>query len=343
MRGPDKVTASWRGERRARLRLGVTDVTTDFMFHMAWATTTFTSPVKHRQASYTASAQNWTRADVSLPLDPDDLGCYLVQSTHTAYCFYCYCFYVDNVPSQAQACEIPTISGPQTVWWFNGLLPSGYATIITLTAWPPGAGSYSWAITAGSDKAQFSLFTANTAKLVGRALSSPPGGDVKVKVTVGGATSSEYPVTVRGPYKLVAGSKLHSALPGFGYASQIWYTIRDNLNANMPSMVAFGEQWTTPVDNRYPGGTNWERPSAHGDTTSNSTFYDYITGPGLNNQPPPNPTPTAPQGGNTEVQRSGQEWRFGSTTPGAGARVQTDTWHRYVDHGDNDGITSPAP
>jgi len=43
--------------------------------------TTLTSPVKHRQAYYSTGAQNWTRADVSLPLDPDDLGCYFERAT----------------------------------------------------------------------------------------------------------------------------------------------------------------------------------------------------------------------------------------------------------------------
>ena len=80
---------------------GVTDITNYSMYHQAWATTTLTSPVKHRQASYTNSAQNWTRADVSLPFDSGDLGLYLVSSTHTGYCFWCYCFYVDNETSAA--------------------------------------------------------------------------------------------------------------------------------------------------------------------------------------------------------------------------------------------------
>jgi hypothetical protein len=237
--------------------------------------------------------------------------------------------------------NVITVSGPQTVWWFNGQNPSGYTTSITLTASPAGAPSYTWAFTQGSDKATLSGQSGNTINLSGRKVSASTG-DVKVKVTVNGVASNPLSITVRGPYKLVPGSKLHSPLDGCGYASQIYYTIYDNLNAIMPSTIAFGEQWTTAIDNRY-AGTNWERPTAHGDTTSNSQFYDYITGPGLNNNPPPYPTPTAPQGGNTEVQRSGQEWRVGSTTPGAGARVQTDTWHRYTDHGDNDAITSPAP
>jgi hypothetical protein len=265
------------------------------------------------------------------------------QYTGTVYImnpmFYCE---ASSLPGSASATiYVVSVTGPQTVWWFDGQSPSGYTTSITLTATPAGAPAYSWAFAQGSDKASFSGQSGNTIHLSGTKLSTS-SGDVLVKVTVNGVTSSNYPITVRGPYKLVAGSKLHSALPGYGYASQIYYTINDNFNALMPSTIAFGEQWTTAVDNRY-AGTNWERPPAHGDTTANSQFYDYITGPGVNNIPAPIPTPTEPRAGNTEVQRSGQEWRVGSVTPGVGARVQTDTWHRYVDHGDNDAITSPAP
>jgi len=78
----------------AVLGWGVTDVTNYSMFHLAWATTTLTSPVKHRQASYTTGAQNWTRTDVSLPFDSGDLGTYSVSSTHTGWCSWCNCYAV---------------------------------------------------------------------------------------------------------------------------------------------------------------------------------------------------------------------------------------------------------
>src|SRR3990172_835591 len=96
--GPEAhATAGAEGSDGTVYGWGVTDVTNYSMYHMAWATTTLTSPVKHRQASSTASAQNWTRADVSLPFDPDDLGTYSVSSTHTGYCFYCSGRFGDNL------------------------------------------------------------------------------------------------------------------------------------------------------------------------------------------------------------------------------------------------------
>jgi hypothetical protein len=66
---------------------GVTDVTYTGMYHMAYVTTTLTSPVKQRQAYLYRSAQNSVRADVSLPFDPDDLGTYLVESFNSGYCY----------------------------------------------------------------------------------------------------------------------------------------------------------------------------------------------------------------------------------------------------------------
>jgi len=80
---------------------GVTDVTNYSMFHMAGATTTLPSPVKHQQATSNNSAQNWTRTDVSLPFDADDLGTYLVSTGHTGYCYWCYCWILDTTsPAQ---------------------------------------------------------------------------------------------------------------------------------------------------------------------------------------------------------------------------------------------------
>jgi hypothetical protein len=99
------------------------------------------------------------------------------------------------------------------------------------------------------------------------------------------------------------------------------------------------------MDNSPYPSNNWGSPLAVGSTSSGSEFYYHFTGPGLANNPPPVPTPTGP--GQTLssviVQQRGQEWTVGSTTPGSGARVQTDTWQRFIDHGHHANITSPAP
>jgi len=140
--------------------------------------------VKHRQASASANAQNSVRKDVSLAFESDDLGTYLVSSLSSGFCYACYCYVFQNCGSQAQDPEIPTISGPQTVWWFNGATPSGYAVSITLSAWPTNCSSYSWTVSSGSDKANLSGQTANKTNVTGKALSTA-SGDVGVTVTAG--------------------------------------------------------------------------------------------------------------------------------------------------------------
>ena len=297
--------------------------------------------MKHRQASASANAQNSVRKDVSLAFESDDLGTYLVSSLSSGFCYACYCYVFQNCGSQAQDPEIPTISGPQTVWWFNGATPSGYPVSITLSAWPTNAGSYSWTISSGSDKANLSGQTANQTNVTGKALSTAPGGDVGVTVTAGGATSNPYPITVRGPKTLVAGATTDQCNSNYGYDSFLNYTIKDNLSAPLPSSTPLSENWTSAVTNDYTNA-NWRRGDPQGYTSPDSTFADDIQGEAFSL--PANPTPSCPPPlGSTPVQHWGQEWRVGSSTPGSGARVQTDNIQKYLDHARHTGIVSPAP
>lgn len=82
---------------------GVTDVTSSTMWHVAYVSTTLTSPVKKRQAaSGWLSAHNSVRADVSLGFDPSDLGIYMVQTQNEGYCYACGCWFL-NCYTEAEA------------------------------------------------------------------------------------------------------------------------------------------------------------------------------------------------------------------------------------------------
>jgi hypothetical protein len=178
--------------------------------------------------------------------------------------------------------------------------------------------------------------------LVGTALSLAPG-DVKVKVTVGGATSPEYPITVRGPKTLIPGQPEDLPNSTYGYLSTIPYTIRDNLNANMPSALGVNENWTTIVYEDLPGN-NWVREAPNGVTAYNSAFVDQIGGMLISYPAIPTPSPPCgPPRCTQKIDHWGQEFRVGSTNPGAGARVQTKALQSYIDHGRHEGIVSPAP
>jgi len=272
------------------------------------------------------------------------------------YCDYTYrwfvaeqmCVAVDTCLSGPNPHNVVQITGPNTVWWFNGQTPSGYATTITLTALPSGGTSYSWSLLAGTDKAVLSGQSANTVKLTGNDLSTT-SGDVTVQVSVtisGGTKPVSKNITVRGPYKLVPLTPPYTdnADSTRGYSTIARYEIQDNFSTRLPSNVDANEQWTSSVifDSPYSSAnSNWIRGVANGAVVSPSLFQDQMAGPLLSGGPVP--TPTAPAGGTTKVFHWGQAFWVGSSSSGLGARVQTDTQQFYIDHGRHLSPVSPAP
>ncbi len=66
---------------------GVTDAYYSGMYHVAYVSTTLTSPNGRTASSGWRNASNWVRADVYLGWDATDLGSYLARSTHKFYCY----------------------------------------------------------------------------------------------------------------------------------------------------------------------------------------------------------------------------------------------------------------
>ena len=242
----------------------------------------------------------------------------------------------------------PTISGPNTLWWFNGLAAgvSGYAMQITLTASSGGNGtSYQWAITAGSNKVSLSTSTSATVQVTSIGQSAQPN-DVSITVTVGGLTSDPFKLTVRAPYTL--GQDSAHTTPVYAQDSQyvwnikIYYQILDNLLTPMPATVSANEHWTTPPAPDYTN-EDWDQsPEGCGTTLSSAPaeMWDFIQGDFVGHYPPP--VYNTQQNGPAVI-HWGQEIRVGTCTAGAGPRVQTDTLQKYTDHAAHTGIISPAP
>src|SRR5258708_1423156 len=242
----------------------------------------------------------------------------------------------------------PTISGPNTLWWFKGLAAgvSGYVTQITLTASSNGNGtSYQWAITAGSDKVSLSTSTSATVQVTGIG-QSKNANDVSITVTVGGQPSDPFYLTVRAPYTFGT----DPAHPKPAYLSDntyVWQTdvyniVLDNLLTPLPTTVSVNEQWTTAVVPDY-SGTNWRQPAPNSTgcvAITNAELIDGIFGEVSSRIP--TPVYNVNQNG-TAVQHWGQEWRIGTCTTGAGPRVETNTLQKYTDHAAYTGVTTPAP
>lgn len=243
---------------------------------------------------------------------------------------------------------VPTISGPNTLWWFSGLGSgvSGYSTQVTLTANSGGSGTtYQWAITAGSTKVTLSTSTSATVQVtsIGQSTSA---NDVSVTVTVGGQTSSPFKLTVRAPYAF--GTDPSHPTPVYGTdATYVWniyipYLILDNFLSPMPSPIEVNENWTTGVVSDYPTGENWAQSTPGCNSTLSNepaSITDFIEG----DFPFSTPTPVYNVNQNgPAVLHWGQEFHIGTCTIGGGPRVQTDTFQKYTDHASHTGITSPA-
>jgi hypothetical protein len=240
----------------------------------------------------------------------------------------------------------PTISGPNTLWWFNGLGAgvSGYANQITLTANSGGTGtSYQWAITAGSDKVSLSTSASATVQVTSIGQSAQ-ANDVSITVTVGGMTSNPFNLTVRAPYTLGADPDHLTPVYGQNPPTEIWstdiyYRVLDNLLAPLPTPLSLNESWTTGIVPDYTN-ENWPRPDPNCDSiNSAAVFHDHIS-PAQGYYP----TPVFNQQQNgPAVQEWGQDLRVGTCNLGSGPRVQKDTLVRYIDHGAHTAIVSPAP
>ncbi|HXE91720.1 MAG TPA: hypothetical protein VNK82_12245 [Terriglobales bacterium] len=235
----------------------------------------------------------------------------------------------------------PRISGPNTVWWFNSATPSGYATAITLTS--SGGSATSWQVTAGATKVTLSSTAGSqiTVSSSGTAFSSSPG-DIIITASANGQTSLPFAMTTRKPYRLTSPQTVHECDSNFGYADHISYVIQDQLTTNVPSALPWNEKFTSACvqDNAQGNWCSYGLPDEVGDV--GTILVDNITGPGINNSPPPNPTPVC-VGDSTKQQHWGQEFRVGSLTPGLGVRVQTNTFVRFTNHAEHQAIVSPAP
>ena len=235
----------------------------------------------------------------------------------------------------------PQISGPNTVWWFNGGARMGYSTSITLTA--SGGSGYSWSISKGSNMIKLSATSGSSTNVssTGTAFSSS-STDISVTVTSNGVASNPFYVTSKRPYTLTLGTITYQCDSTWGYDDFFPYTIKDQMGVALPSSVPLNEFWTTGVTDDYTG-TNWRRISPGQTTTSSTTpaqFSDEIQGENISLPPVP---PTACPSAGRAVEHWGQEWFVGSLTSGSGEAVQTDTIQKNTNDAEVMSIITPVP
>jgi hypothetical protein len=259
---------------------------------------------------------------------------------------YGFCAQIAATALCAAFCDVqrPSISGPTSVWWFDGQTPPSYATQITLTASPSTASSYQWVVVSGTDKVDFEnnsdSMTTTTNSVIVKSTGMSTFHEVGLRVTVNGVTSNIRQLSVRAPHRLVLNRDFVHMPNGSGYETRIFYRIEDQFTDLLPSSVPINEFFTTPTIDDFPG-SDWVRGPAGAATVSPAEWFDRITG-GSGTIPMPS-NPCSPQLCNTKVHHFDGEWRVGSLQIGVGRRVQTNRWQRYTDHAEHHNRISPAP
>ena len=151
------------------------------------------------------------------------------------------------------------------------------------------------------------------------------------------ATGQETEASPATPDHLNAKGTSHAADAPWGYLSHINYEVIDDKGKAMKGFDV-NEQWETGVV-ADDATCNWPRGAPGGFTSSSTMFADMIGAVGAGGTP----APTAPGSplGTHATQHWGQAWYIGSTTPGKGTKVQTNTLQKYLDHATHTGIKSP--
>jgi len=264
---------------------------------------------------------------------------------------------------------VMNISGVDTLWWFNGEQPANYPTQAKLTTSLNNAGPYTWTSSTAAGGTGQVVFpngatsyttTANSVVVSATSQSKNPN-DVIVNVMSPAGMSAPFNMTVRAPYMLMpeplerCGNQNACDDPSgdWGYVSSIYYSIYDQLGTSLPSVdIAINEKWDSDLLDDYPG-TNWDRGSACGTNEEQCTTYPprlwkdqiqgqclYKAGKCTRKQNPEPLHPKTPRG-DVAVDHWEGHWSVGSTKPGKGVEVQTNTWQKYQDHARHTNVVSP--
>lgn len=250
-------------------------------------------------------------------------------------------FYNDNLDANSdfkvQVTVLPLdLDGPSEFWWFDGETPSGYELSTEISS--SGGVGTAWSIVAGSDKATLSAASGSQVTITSIGASEAEG-DITLRAQKGSKTTDYY-LTSRTPDSLQAGTVTTTCDLTWRYDTLIGYTVLDQFAIALPSGVPLNEQWTTSVVNDY-ANADWGRDPPLGLNAPTASFADHIQG----EDGSPTPTPICDDTGidTTAVQHWGQSWHIGSTTPGVGRTVQTNTLQKLLGRALHTSITSPVP
>jgi hypothetical protein len=245
---------------------------------------------------------------------------------------------------QDQCTPPPAISGPDTVWWFNGQDPNPTTYPISIALSSTGGSETTWSVNQSDAKVNLSSTSGAQISVTSTGTHfSAIGGDISITATAGGLPSAPFLITSRTPAELsfLAAQSGTVCDSDYGYITDLNYNVLDQLNSVISSDIYWNEVVGTPIGQN---GSNWGIYAL--ETGGGSTpLLDRLSGPGVNNNPPPSPMPKCdiPPTGAIIYRLATQQIRVGTDTSGSGVDVQSDNLTYYIDNGAHTSIVIPPP
>jgi hypothetical protein len=302
-------------------------------------------------AGVTVSRRYWTTLQSQGP------GTYVLNNTHNAWNVYC--SYWDNATVSGDQMSILRPARPDYAPGYNTFLfylggPTSSGQYSAQTVLAPGnangaSESPSWIISSGSNEISLSC-TTNCQNPTATAIQKSAGCqsyDVVLRTTYNGFQSDPFYVFINNPWNNVAANPwVYSVAYNDGYYTYINYNTLSLCASDGPmSTYDVNEQFgtwslTNSSYNWLHGPATGFRVDASGLWADNVNFW---SAPQNCTALPCVPQPYNPgYGPHTLVQYVPQSWFVGSSTPGVGALVQTNTLQRYTDSAWHDAARSPA-
>lgn len=253
-------------------------------------------------------------------------------------------------PAYSNAVQInrPFVSGQSGLWWLNGFSDStnGYYSQSTLTANTNClncTSTPSWTVSNNAAAIGLSCNNCSTTTATAQKASTN-ANDITVQFSLSGFNSVPFTMTVAEPYYLASAAPTDNLNDIDGWESRIYYKIVSNFNQILPS-IAYNELfggWQDDYFNTTGVHNTWIPPTASGKTGfAGDQWFDDLYEYSCANLTPACANPGQDPLGPRRVQSAPQYWYVGSSTPGFGVYVQTDTHVRYTDHGEHQAIVSP--
>jgi len=234
----------------------------------------------------------------------------------------------------------PGISGPQTVWWFNGTNPNAFAYPISVTLTSTAGSSTSWSVSQADAKVSLSSTTGTQITITSTGTHfSKKIGDITITAKANGAASDPFTMTAKTPWKLVFRSRNTYCNPSpETYGTEISYDLIDNLSTTLSSDIFWNESVGSET---CENGSNWCKYAIQTSSGSTDPLIDILAPPNLNIGAVPTPTCTGNENSTTRYRSIPQVIYVGSDSSG-GVQAQSDTLGYYIDHGQHDSIQSPT-